>query len=131
MLLAAAFSALGVVAVLGPVTPARAQLIPADTWTPPQQLSPRDELAFFATLVTDPTGGLHVAWSGADDAFDFTVYSSSRDGQNWSAPIDIVAMRLGPNGESYVSRPVLSAGPDGALLLGHHGQEDESFLYTS
>ncbi|MGL4648649.1 MAG: hypothetical protein ACRC1H_04520, partial [Caldilineaceae bacterium] len=79
----------------------------------------------------DPTGGLHAAWSGADDAFDFTVYSSSRDGQSWSAPVDIVAMRLGPNGESYVSRPVLSAGPDGALLLGHHGQEDESFLYTS
>ncbi len=110
---------------------AAAQAPGVDGWTPPVQISNANEVAWFGDMEADGAGKLHVVWSSSDDAYDLTIYTQSVDGRSWSKPLDVVAMPLGPNGESYVSRPSLSISADGQMLMGHHGPADTTFLFNT
>lgn len=110
---------------------AAAQEPGVDGWTPPVQISPANVVGWFADLEIDGAGVLHAVWSSSDDAYDMTVYARSEDGRSWSAPLDVVAMPLGPNGESYVSRPSLAINAQGEMLMGHHGPADSMYLFDT
>lgn len=87
-------------------------------WSTPQPLSPETRSNWFPDVAADAAGNVHVAWSGGvsagvGSAYDVVYYTTSRDGQTWTEPKDIVAL---PS-KGAVTRPSLLATTDGVLHL--------------
>jgi len=110
---------------------AHAQDVGSPLWSPPQRLSEETLLGWFPDIEADLAGRLHVVWAAPDPAYDIVLYATSPNGMEWTPPRDVIAGLLGPNGESYVPRPRMTIARSGAILLGHHGLNDDLTLYSS
>jgi hypothetical protein len=71
-----------------PAIPASAQ---EGRWSPPVPLSPEGQFAWFPDVVVDLTGQIHVVWSSAFVGYDVVMYTTSRNGQEWSQANDLMA----------------------------------------
>lgn len=76
-------------------------------WSSPVRLSSEKVSAWFPDIVADPFGRLHVAWSQATGNFDNVMYTSSDDGEAWTAANDIIAIPAERGSEA--TRPRLVA----------------------
>lgn len=86
-------------------------------WSPPTPLG----AYWFPDVAVDPSGRVHAVWSSGTEGFDTVMYAA-RNGDVWSRPGDIVAIRQVAGG-SEASRPTLLADPDGNVHL--------TYRYTS
>jgi len=74
-------------------------------WSPPLPLSPDGQFAWFPDVAVDVTGQIHVVWSSYAARYDAVIYTTSRNGQEWSNINDIAAV---PQvGGSEATRPTL------------------------
>jgi hypothetical protein len=88
-------------------------------WSQPILLAPRDAFGWFPDIAVDSTGQVHVVWSSGAEGYDTVMYTTSKNGQEWSDLTDIMALVSG--GE--VTRP--------ALLIDQQGTLHMSFRETS
>jgi hypothetical protein len=102
--------------LLGVIVPAAAAQV--GEWSLPVPLSAENTSSWFPEVAVDRSGEVHVAWSsgvtlGIGQAYDTVVYTSSPDGQLWSAPLDVVAL---PS-KGAVTRPMLLPDSLGTLHM--------------
>ena len=60
-------------------------------WSRPVPISPQGQFGWFPDVAVDVTGQIHVVWASGNTRYDTVMYTTSRDGQAWSAINDIAA----------------------------------------
>jgi hypothetical protein len=94
--------------IQGLPTPVTAQ---SSGWSAPVELG----AYWFPDVAVDSSGRVHAAWSSGSDGFDTVMYAA-KTGDEWSRPVDIIAMEQIAGG-SEASRPTLQVGPRDNLNL--------------
>jgi len=104
------------------------------TWSEPIQLSDVGQSSWFPHMVVDRSGRVHIVYATGlllqTGGFDQVMYTSSDDGVTWSAPNDIAALSMGPNGESEVARPNLFLDRSDVLHMTYRGLGTFSIFYS-
>lgn len=74
-------------------------------WSQAVPLSPDGEFAWFPDVAVDALGQVHVVWSAGSNRYDTVMYTTSKNGQEWSKVNDIFAFLQVAGSEA--SRPGL------------------------
>ncbi|MBI4927572.1 MAG: exo-alpha-sialidase, partial [Anaerolineae bacterium] len=109
---------IGVAVVLGmlglpALRPAQGQTL---RWSEPVPLSRSGKFAWFPEIVSDRSGKVHVVWAEGYLGFDAVFYTSSINGTDWRAQIDIQAVQMNEYGPSAV-RPSITIAQDSEMHL--------------
>lgn len=78
------------------------------------------------SLAVDPSGRVHIVWVESVDGEALIYYSTSEDGNSWTAPLDILLTPGG--GPAYI--PVLKADGDGYLHIVWKGAGSVFYSYA-
>src|SRR5574341_1959984 len=74
-------------------------------WSQPLPLSPEGQFGWFPDVAVDVTGQIHVVWASSAARYDAVMYTTSKNGQEWSTVNDVAAV---PQvGGSEATRPAL------------------------
>jgi hypothetical protein len=89
-------------------------------WSTPIMISASDQAGWFADIVADRSGTVHVAWSsgistGLRTIYDVVLYRTTTDGIHWSDARDIAAILT----KGAATRPALLVDPTGLLHLAY------------
>jgi len=105
-----------------------------DAWSEPILLSSAAQSSWFPQILVDRSGRVHVVYSSGvmtqSGGFDQVMYTASDDGEVWTQPNDIVALTMGSNGESEVTRPYLFLDRDDVLHMTYRGLTTFSMFYS-
>jgi hypothetical protein len=80
-------------------------LAQSSVWSSPVLLTPEGQFGWFPDVAVDLTGQIHVVWASYSARYDAVMYTTSRNGREWSNVNDIAAV---PQvGGSEATRPAL------------------------
>lgn len=79
-------------AVITSATMPSVSLAQSAVWSSPVLLTPEGQFGWFPDVAVDVTGQIHVVWSSYSARYDAVMYTTSRNGQEWSTINDIAAV---------------------------------------
>jgi hypothetical protein len=86
-------------------------------WSAPLQVSRTASKSWFADVVADTTGRVHIVWAGHDNGYDTVYYRSLLPDQRWSSQTDIFAESVFERRLQEATRPAIALDIASNLLM--------------
>lgn len=92
-------------------------------WSSPVQLSETGQFSWFPDIAADQSGQVHVVWASFITGYDAVMYTTSKNGLDWTRPTDILALPY----TGAATRPIISFDFHGYAHL--VGRNDNKMVY--